>query len=54
MHDENLGLVEESELVDNLKNCDWKDKTVTLEIYESIDALIETYSIVSSFKRSNS
>ncbi len=54
MHDENLGLVEKSKLVENLKNCNWENKTVTLEVYESLDALIDTYSIVSSFKRSNS
>ena len=53
-HDQNLGLGKKSKLVEILNSCDWKNKTMSLEIYKGTDALIDTYSIVSSFKRSNS
>lgn len=48
-HDQNLGLTEKSKLVDFLSNYNWGGKTISLEIYEGFDALIETHSIVSSF-----
>ncbi len=52
-HDQNLGLAEKSRLFEILSGCDWENKTVSLEIYEGLDALTDTYSIVSSFKRRN-
>ena len=56
-HDQNLGLEKKSQLVEILNSCDWKNKTVSLEIYKGpdtlTDALIDTYSIVSLFKRSD-
>jgi len=54
LHDQNLGLTEESRLLQMLNRCDWKQKTISLEIYEGWDALKETYSIVSDLKRRNS
>ncbi len=61
-HDQHLGLEKKSQLVEILNSCDWKNKTVSLEINQShnglidgliddlIDGLIDTYSIVSLFK----
>ncbi len=48
-HDQNLGLTEKSRLVEFLGSCNWGNKTISLEIYEGFDALIETHSTVSSF-----
>ena len=53
-HDQNFGLEKKSELVEILNSCEWDNKTVSLEIYKGYDTLIDTYSIVSSLKRSNS
>jgi len=52
-HDQNIGLTDENELFHILNNCQWENKTVTLEIYEGSKALENTYEIVSSFKRRN-
>jgi sugar phosphate isomerase/epimerase len=51
LHDQNLGLTKESNLVHKMKNLAWDTKIVTLEVYESIEVLKETYKIISSFKK---
>jgi len=50
LHDQNLGLNENSQLVEYFREFEWNNKTITLEIYENMDALKNTYAIVSSFK----
>jgi len=47
-HDQNLGLTDKSRLFKSLNSCNWKNKTISLEIYEGMEALKNTYSIVSS------
>jgi endonuclease IV len=48
LHDQNLGLDRKSDLVEVLSKCDWKNKTITLEIYEGSETLKDTHSIISS------
>lgn len=47
LHDQNLGLTRDSQLFESLNKCCWEGKTVTLEIYEGMDALRRSYSILS-------
>lgn len=47
-HDQNLGLTKGSHLFQALSKCNWKGKTITLEIYEGMEALERTHSLVSS------
>jgi len=49
LHDQNLGVIKNSNLVKKIENLDWANKTVTLEVYEGLDALKETYNTISSF-----
>ena len=46
--DENKGLDQESTLTDALKLLDLKNKTITLEVYESLDALRTSYETINS------
>jgi sugar phosphate isomerase/epimerase len=49
LHDQNLGLTGKDELIGMLARRDWADKIITLEIYEGMEALTATHSIISSF-----
>ena len=52
-HDQNIGLTDQSKLFKILNNYQWKNKTVTLEIYDGFKALNNTYKIVSALKWKN-
>ncbi|EIM64657.1 TIM barrel protein [Desulfobacter postgatei] len=52
-HDQNIGLTDQSKLFRILNNYQWKNKTVTLEIYDGFKALNNTYEIVSALKWEN-
>jgi sugar phosphate isomerase/epimerase len=49
LHDQNLGLFNNGTLVEKVKNLDWNNKTITLEVYEGLEVLKETFNVISSF-----
>lgn len=49
-HDQNLGLSQGCEMFDLLAAENWAGKTITLEIYQGMDILMQTHDLVSSFK----
>ncbi len=49
LHDQHLGLIKGNGLGKKIRNLSWDNKIITLEVYQGIEALKETYSIISSF-----
>jgi sugar phosphate isomerase/epimerase len=47
-HDQNFGLTDKGKLFEILTDCNWENKIISLEIYEGLKALRNTYSMVSS------
>ncbi len=48
LHDQHFALHEDGFLINKINTLDWNNKVVTLEVCEGIEALKETYNIVSS------
>ncbi|MCP3900208.1 MAG: TIM barrel protein [Desulfobacteraceae bacterium] len=49
LHDQHLGLIKGNGIGKKIKNLNWDNKIITLEVCQGIEALKETYSIISSF-----
>jgi sugar phosphate isomerase/epimerase len=49
LHDRNFGVFNESTLIKKLSNLDWTNKTITLEVYDGLNALRNTYNTIASF-----